>query len=82
MWLEWSMSCSDDMYPIKIIGAGIIGLTTVYTLLKECSTNENLRLTIISEIFASEIFLLLVDIVHCYGHADSAVTFHGFVQKR
>jgi len=59
------MSCSDGIYPIKIIGDGIIGLTT----------DENLQLTIISEIFASEIFLLLVDIVHCYGHADSGVTF-------
>jgi hypothetical protein len=48
------MSCSDDIYSIKIIGADIIGLTTVYTLLKECLTNENLQLTIISEIFASE----------------------------
>lgn len=39
-------------YRINIIGAGIIGLTTACTILKEYSNNENLQLTIISEDFS------------------------------
>jgi hypothetical protein len=48
------MSHSSDPYRIIIIGAGIIGLTTGCTLLKEYATNENLQLTIISETFTPE----------------------------
>jgi glycine/D-amino acid oxidase-like deaminating enzyme len=46
------MSSSNDSYRITIIGAGIIGLTTACTLLKEYAANENLQLTIISETFS------------------------------
>jgi hypothetical protein len=46
------MPYSNDTYRITIIGAGIIGLTTACTLLKEYGTNKNLRLTIISETFS------------------------------
>jgi hypothetical protein len=48
------MSRSNDTYRITIIGAGIIGLTTACTLLKEYSTNENLQITIISEKFSPD----------------------------
>jgi glycine/D-amino acid oxidase-like deaminating enzyme len=48
------MSCSDDSYRIIILGAGIIGLTTACTLLKEYVTNKNLEVTIISETFSPE----------------------------
>lgn len=40
------------MFRINIIGAGIIGLTTACTILKEYANNENLQLTIISECFS------------------------------
>ena len=43
---------NEKIYRITIIGAGIIGLTTACTLLKEYSTNENFQLTIISETFS------------------------------
>lgn len=46
------MPYSNDTYRITIIGAGIIGLTTACTLLKEYGTNKNLRLTIIGETFS------------------------------
>ena len=39
---------------ITIVGAGIIGLTTACTLLKEYSTHPELRLSIISERFSPE----------------------------
>ncbi|CAF1262081.1 unnamed protein product [Rotaria sp. Silwood1] len=48
------MSSLADTYRITIIGAGIIGLTTACTLLKEYAANENLQLTIISEKFTPE----------------------------
>ncbi|CAF1053034.1 unnamed protein product [Rotaria sordida] len=48
------MSSSSNTYRITIVGAGIIGLTTACTLLKEYATNENLQLTIISEKFTPE----------------------------
>jgi len=46
------MSRSNNPYRITIIGAGIIGLTTACTLLKEYAANENLQLTILSETFS------------------------------
>ncbi|CAF3895781.1 unnamed protein product [Adineta steineri] len=45
---------SDKIHRVTIIGAGIIGLTTACTLLKEYSTNDNLQLTIISETFTPD----------------------------
>lgn len=48
------MSRADNTYRITIIGAGIIGLTTACTLLKEYETNENLQLTIIGEKFSPD----------------------------
>jgi hypothetical protein len=47
------MSLSSK-YCITIIGAGIIGLTTACTLLKEYSLNEDFQLVIISETFSPE----------------------------
>ncbi|CAF1047886.1 unnamed protein product [Rotaria sp. Silwood1] len=47
-------SSNDTTYRITIIGAGIIGLTTACTILKEYATNENLQLTIISEKFTPD----------------------------
>lgn len=41
-----------DDYHITIIGAGIIGLTTACTLLKEYGDDKRLKLTIISEQFS------------------------------
>jgi glycine/D-amino acid oxidase-like deaminating enzyme len=41
-------------YHITIIGAGIIGLTTACTLLKEYSLKPNLELILISETFSPE----------------------------
>lgn len=46
------MSRSDETYRIIIIGAGIIGLTTACTLLKEYRGHGNLQLTIVSETFS------------------------------
>ncbi|CAF0893123.1 unnamed protein product [Rotaria sordida] len=43
---------SSNKYHITIIGAGIIGLTTACTLLKEYSLNDNIQLIIISEKFS------------------------------
>ncbi|CAF2634282.1 unnamed protein product [Rotaria sp. Silwood2] len=48
------MSSSTDTYRITIIGAGIIGVTTACTILKEYAGNENLQLTIVSEKFTPE----------------------------
>ncbi|CAF3283311.1 unnamed protein product [Rotaria sp. Silwood2] len=44
----------SNKYHITIIGAGIIGLTTACTLLKEYSLNDNFQLIIISEKFSPE----------------------------
>lgn len=46
------MSSSTNNCRITIIGAGVIGLTTACTILKEYAANENLQLTIISEKFS------------------------------
>ena len=48
------MGSPTDTYRVTIIGAGIIGLTTACTLLKEYAANENLQLTIVSEKFSPE----------------------------
>ena len=45
---------SLDKPRVAILGAGIIGLTTACTLLKEYSSHEHLRLTIIGEQFTPE----------------------------
>ncbi len=45
---------SNLNYRVIIVGGGIIGLTTACTLLKEYSSIDNLRLTIISETFSPE----------------------------
>lgn len=46
------MSRSDETYRIIIVGAGIIGLTTACTLLKEYANNDNIQITIVSESFS------------------------------
>ncbi|CAM4828155.1 unnamed protein product [Rotaria magnacalcarata] len=48
------MSSSSNTHRITIVGAGIIGLTTACTILKEYAANENLQLTILSEKFSPE----------------------------
>lgn len=46
------MSRTDETFRIIVVGAGIIGLTTACTLLKEYSNNDNIQITIISESFS------------------------------
>ena len=46
------MSSSEHPFRVTIIGAGIIGLTTACTLLKEYRDIDNLQLTIVSETFS------------------------------
>lgn len=46
------MSRSDETFRIIIVGAGIIGLTTACTLLKEYANHDNLQIVIISESFS------------------------------
>ena len=48
------MSSSKQTYRITIVGAGIIGLTTACTLLKEYADDSHFLLTIISEKFSPE----------------------------
>jgi D-amino-acid oxidase len=43
---------SNRTYRITIVGAGIIGLTTACTLLKEYADNDNIHVTIVSEQFS------------------------------
>ena len=45
---------SSSTCRITIVGAGIIGLTTACTILKEYAGNEHLRLTIIAEKFSPD----------------------------
>lgn len=46
------MSLSKHPFRVTIIGAGIIGLTTACTLLKEYNSIDNLQLKIVSETFS------------------------------